>query len=250
MSVPPYPPTGAASPPHDNGSYSPPGGYPAPGSSPAAGGYPPPGGDPASAGVPASGAAFPPPAGSPMAYPPGMIPPPAPVKKDKKRQRLLVAILVVVLAGLAIFAVVRSQKTSTTAADVGACIKVTSATLTDPKTEQAPCTDPAALFVVTETGGSDVKCDVNEPSYVEGRNTDDPQSRVCLRYNLTVGECLDPGATESSVPKKVDCATPTEETAKLVQLRTDTADESQCPADTTPLALAKRNILYCFGTPS
>lgn len=155
------------------------------------------------------------------------------------------------VAAIAItFTIVRNQKTATTAANVGDCIKVTSSTLIDPKTEQAPCTDPTALFMVTETGGGDVKCDPNEPSYVQGKDTDDPSARVCLRYNLAVGDCLDEGAISSSVPKKVDCSTPTSTTAKLVSIDLTSADESKCAADTTPLPLVKRNIVYCFGDPS
>ncbi len=115
---------------------------------------------------------------------------------------------------------------------------------------QAPCTDPTALFKVTETGGSDVKCDENEPSYVEGKDTDHPSSQVCLRYNLAVGECLDEGLTSTSVPKKVDCSAATSTTAKLVSIDLTTSDESKCPADSTALPLAKRNIVYCFGPAS
>lgn len=221
---------------------------------PAGQAFPPPSGDgfpPPSGGAfpPPSGGAYPPP-GAPGNYPPGMIPPPAAPAKDKKR-RLLLTIAVLVVAAIAItFSIVHNQKTATTAANVGDCIKITSATLTDPKTEQAPCTDPNALFKVTETGGSDVTCDPNEPSYVEGKDTDDPSSRVCLRYNLAVGECIDEGLLDSSVPKKVDCSAPTSSTAKLVSIDLTSADESKCPADSTALPLVKRNIVYCFGDPS
>ncbi len=233
---------------------------------PAASDYPPAGGSqyqPAGAAAPRgagqafpppAGGAFPPPAGgafpppvAPGSYPPGMIPPPATPPTDKKKRLLLTAVVLLVVAIAVTFTIVHNQKTATTAANVGDCIKITSATLIDPKTEQAPCTDPAALFKVTETGGNDVQCDPNEPSYVEGKDTDDPSSRVCLRYNLAVGECIDEGLLDSSVPKKVDCTTPTSSTAKLVSIDLTSADESKCPADSSPLPLVKRTIVYCFG---
>lgn len=239
----PWTPDSGSSPAHPAGQGYPPPGGPA---------FPPPGGpaDPSAGDMypPPGGAAYPPP-GAPGAYPPGAMPPPAAPPAKKKRLLLTVAVLVV--AAIAItFTIVHNQKTATTAANVGDCIKITSASLTDPKTEQAPCTDPSALFKVTETGGGDVKCDPNEPSYVEGKDTDKPSSRVCLRYNLAVGDCLDEGLTESAVPKKVDCSAPTSTTAKLVSIDLTSADESKCAADTTALPLPKRNIVYCFGDPS
>jgi hypothetical protein len=205
--------------------------------------FPPPGGQ---AYPPPTGGAYPPP-GAPGSFPPGMIPPPAAPASNKKK-RYLITLAALIVAAIAItFTIVHNQKTATTAANVGDCIKITSATVIDPKTEQAPCTDPNALFMVTETGGSDVKCDENEPSYVEGKDTDKPSSRVCLRYNLKVGDCLDEGAISSSVPKKVDCAAPTSTTAKLVAVDLTSADESKCPSDSQALPLKKRNIVYCFG---
>ena len=227
-----YPPPGGAYPPADGGQYP-----------PAGANYPPPSGQ---AYPPPSGQAYPPP-GAPGGYPPGTVPPPAAAPGAKKKRLLFTAVVLVIAAIAITFTIVHNQKTATTAADVGACIKITSSTLIDPKTEQAPCGDPSALFMVTETGGSDVSCDDNEPSYVEGKNTDDPSSRVCLRYNLTVGDCLDVGLLDSSVPKKVDCAAPTSTTAKLVLLDLTTADESKCPSDSKALPLTKRNIVYCFA---
>jgi hypothetical protein len=219
------PPAGQAFPPPAGQAFPPPGGQ----------GFPPP-----------TGGSYPPP-GAPGSYPPGMIPPPAAPTGNKKKRYLITAAALVVAAIVITFSIVHNQKTATTAANVGDCIKITSATVIDPKTEQAPCTDPNALFMVTETGGSDVKCDENEPSYVEGKDTDKPSSRVCLRYNLAVGDCLDEGATSSSVPKKVDCSAATSTTGKLVSIDLTSADESKCAADTSPLPLAKRNIVYCFG---
>ena len=233
------PPSGQAYPPPGQAFPAPPGqADPPPGQA-----YPPPSGQ---AYPLPSGQPYPAP-GAPGGYPPGAVPPP-PAAPGARKKRLLFTAVVLVIAAIAItFTIVHNQKTATTAADVGACIKITSSTLIDPQTEQAPCGDAAALFVVTETGGSDVSCDENEPSYVEGKNTDDPSSRVCLRYNLTVGDCLDVGVLDSSVPKKVDCAAPTSTTAKLVLLDLTTADESKCPSDSRALPLTKRNILYCFA---
>lgn len=111
------------------------------------------------------------------------------------------------------------------------------------QTSQEDCSSAAAVYVVTETGGSDVTCSPGEASYTEGTST-----IVCLRYNLTVGQCaqLTDGII---VTKKVDCLAPGSTTAmKLTALLTDSADESECPAGATiTRALVKRNRLYCFA---
>ena len=228
-----------------SGAYPPPSGYPA--GQPAA--YPPPGApayDPNGSVPPYDPNFAAPPAGYPV---PGAVPPPA--APNKKNKWLIIAIAAVVVIGIITFVVIRQQKTATTAANVGDCIKITSATLSNPETSQAPCTEQDAIFVVTETGGSSVSCDENEPSYVEGKDTDKPSSRVCLRYNLKVGECLDLGALSTTVPKKVTCsASASTSTVKLVALLTDTTDESKCPADSQASPLTKRNLVYCFGDPT
>lgn len=247
-----YPPPG----------YQPPGGYPQPGYEQPGGylqpGYGHPGGYlqpgyPPQPGYPLQGpdGAYPPPDRPPYAAPPaygtqlGFPPPPvSPGKKSKKG--LIIGIIAVVVIGIIGITVVVQNKTATTSASVGSCIKITSATIVNPDTSQEDCSSAAAIFVVTETGGSDVQCDPNEVSYVQGKKTDDPSSRVCLRYNLKVGECLDPGDGVSSVPKKVACSAAQSNTAiRLVALITDSADESKCPSGSTGLALVKRNMVYC-----
>lgn len=194
--------------------------------------------------------AYPPP-GAPAGYPAAGFPPPpvVPAKKSKKGLIIgIVAVVVIAIVGITVFV---QQKTDTTAAGVGSCIKITSATVINPETSQEDCSSQAAIFVVTETGGSDVKCDDNEASYVQGTDKNNPSSRVCLRYNLKVGECIDLGVLSSSVPKKVTCSASTSSsTVKLVSLRTNSSDETQCTGGTKGLPLVKRNILYCFGASS
>lgn len=215
-------------------------------------------------GAPANGAPGPtnqvPPSGDPNGSPlpgaPGghrgadFPPPPAgPAKRSEKG--LIIGIVAVVVIAIVGVTVLVQQKTDTTAASVGSCIKITSATTTNPDTSQEDCSSRAAVFVVTETGGSDVKCDANEASYVQGSDTNNPSSRVCLRYNLKVGECIDLGLLSSSVPKKVTCsASTTTTTVKLASLAMDSSDESRCTGDTKGLPLVKRNIVYCFGPSS
>ena len=235
-----YPPApGYGAPDPAAGGYPPPPVYGAP--DPAAGGYAPPAGTPYGAVDPnAFGAA-----GYP---PPGSVPPP-PARPGAKRNRLIIiAVALVVIAGIVVFAVVKNQKTATTAANVGDCIKITSVTTVNPDTSQAPCDEADAIFVVTETGGSDTTCDANEVSYVQGKDTDNPDTRVCLRYNVKAGDCLDPGATDIDVPKKLACSAATSSSSiKIVSVLTGTSDESKCPADSTGLALTKRSIVYCVA---
>ena len=44
--------------------------------------------------------------------------------------------------------------------------------------EQVSWNYPGALFMVTKIGGSEVTCDPNEPSYVEGKDSDSPSLSV------------------------------------------------------------------------
>lgn len=230
-----------------------PGGYPPPaGYQPQPGAYPPPAGyQPQPGGYPDQSGSFLPPSGAPAGYPPGaFLPPPAaPVNKTKKRL-IIGGVLVVVLAIVGITLVVQS-KTATTSASVGSCIKITSSTIINPDTSQEDCSSAAAIFVVTETGGGDISCDTNEVSFVQGKDTSDPSSRVCLRYNLKAGECLDPGDGVSSVPKKVSCSAATTHTVvKLDALITDSSDKSKCPNGSIGLPLVKRNLVYCLTAAS
>ncbi|MDQ2739888.1 MAG: hypothetical protein M3Y35_14995 [Actinomycetota bacterium] len=229
--------------------------------------YPPPSGQPylpggaSAAGYPAPGqgaTSFPPPSGQPYIPgatgaagfpPPGMIPPPPSLATNKKKQRILLAVALIVVAAIVTFVVIKQQKTAITSANPGDCVKVTSATMTNPETSQAPCGDQAAIYVVTATGSGDITCDSHEDSYVQG-NDNNPDTRVCLRPNLHTGDCWDPGLTSFDVPKKIDCTGATGLRAqKVVALITTSADEAQCP-DTAEkvLPLEKRNMVYCFAS--
>jgi len=109
-------------------------GYPAPGQG--ATSFPPPSGQPYIPG--ATGAAgFP---------PPGMIPAPPSLATNKKKQRILLAVALIVVAAIVTFVVIKQQKTAITSANPGDCVKVTSATMTNPETSQAPCGDQAAIY--------------------------------------------------------------------------------------------------------
>lgn len=240
-----FPPPGAGFSPPDDAGHTPPG-YASPGYPPAGQAYPPPPGQPQAYPPPGY-----PPAGQPGSYPPGQIPPPAGTR-TKKQRRLIIGVVFVVVAAIVAIVVVKQQKTAVTAANVGDCIKVTSATMTNPDTSQAPCTDPLAIYVVTETGSGSISCDSHEDSYVQGKNTDNPDSRVCLRPNLKTGDCWNPGLTSFDVPKKLDCAAANRlGTQKLLALVTTSSDDSQCPDATEKvLPLAKRNMVYCFGPAS
>lgn len=219
------------------------------GSQPPAGFQPPPEGNqppppPAGAFPPPVGA-FPPPVGPGYGAPPvgGFPPPVVPAKKSKKKLIIGIVVAAVVALGIGGYAV---SKTSTALAPVGACIKITSPTLKPPETSQEDCSSQAAIWVVTETGGSDITCDPKENSYVEGTT-----AKVCARDNLKVGECVDIGAGDVT-PKKVDCsAAPSKTTIKLVALLTDSSDTSKCPDGTVvPIPLVKRNMLYCYAAAS
>ena len=233
------------------GGQNQPGGYPA-------GGYPPPSGQapypPPNPGYPPQPAGAVPPGGYPPppgAYPPpgGYPAPPPPAQPKRKFGTALIVRLViaVVVIGVGIGGYLWWNRSDTARANVGECVNVkNSSTIGNADTETIDCGDPKASYVITETGGSDIKCDENEAEYTEsGRGA--KSSKVCMRPNLKEGECFDFGATSIDIGKKVACAGAGTNAAKLVNLYTDTIDESKCQYPQGAVAVKKRNILYCFG---
>lgn len=153
-----------------------------------------------------------------------------------------IAIAVVVLAAVGIF-VWQSQTTDTVNADVGDCITVATASLTDAKTEQIDCAALAASYVVTETGDS-VNCDPDETSFAQGDDT------VCLRPNLNAGDCITPKTTNDDTFQKIECsqATAADSTVRLVD--TSVADASKCAEGSEPVLLTERAVTYCLSAMS
>jgi len=170
------------------------------------------------------------------------------LNRTNKKNWILSGTVMLVVLLIAGFIYIKKEHTDTTLAGVGACIQITSATLDSPTTSQVNCDDPLAVFVVTATGGSDTSCDSVEDKYTEGKTAEDASSKVCLRFNLKQGECLDPGPSGSSVPKKVSCSPAASvNTVKLLALLTKTSDGSVCPAGSTAISLPLRSLVYCFG---
>ena len=186
--------------------------------------------------------------GGPVPAPPGAFYQPAAGNPARRRRRKWWIIAVTAFVVIGGFGAYQASKTDTTSASVGACIKVTSPTLINPQTSQTPCSDPAAMYVVTETGDGSITCDTNEASYVQGSDTNNPTARVCLRYNVVAGDCIDTGAAPNSVPQKVRCSPLNPSTTvKILAVITTTSDKSQCPTGTVGLPVTKRNMVYCLG---
>lgn len=192
--------------------------------------------------------------GAALPPPPGAVPGDAPAATPRSPlPRILIAVLVVVAVGLGVFLYLQNKQTDTASADVGDCLKVEgTTTIGQPKSEQVPCTDPAAAFVVTETGDSSVSCDDAELSFEQYSSDDqsDVRTRLCLRPNFTVGKCYVEGATSVDLPQVGDCST-VEGTlkVKVLSIDTSTGSTAKCPDPELAYGYPKRNLAVCFAKP-
>lgn len=190
-------------------------------------------------------------------YPPapGYTPaPPGPAPRRRRRGRWIGRLLVPAIILLAAGGYYLYQKqTATENAQVGDCIQVESASLTDAKTSQIDCGDPKAIYVVTQTGGGVLQCDDGESQVTLGdATTRAVDTKVCLRENVKVGDCWNEGEGATSVPIKAVCSALSNTTGFLKVLAVDltTANIKKCPKGTDQTyAYPKRKVLICFGTP-
>jgi hypothetical protein len=183
---------------------------------------------------PAQGAPTP----SPYALAPGQPaptqgPPPS-AARTKVVRSVLSWVLILALAGAGWFIY---KNTGAAAMKVNDCVAITG-TKSSPDAKKVSCTDATAIYKVTAL---DVTCDENESEYTEtikGLST-----KLCLFYNVTVGECIAKG-TASKVSSKGAC---TPGTYKVLATKDDTADENTCP-DMTEFTLPNttRNKLICL----
>jgi hypothetical protein len=149
------------------------------------------------------------------------------------------AVVIVVVVGVIAY-LVFFQKSDPTAAKVGDCVSVTGSASLATATRLS-CDDDKALYVVVAAGKS-VTCDPYEVSYT-GSTRD--RTKLCLFYNVRVGDCLSL-TQKGDGDAKGTCAAGM---LKVVSVRTDTADESQCPGEAdVARADATRKRLICFAT--
>ena len=162
------------------------------------------------------------------------------VRKAPRRLLLrLAAVVVVVVVGVIAY-LVFFQKSDPTAAKVGDCVSVTGSENAATAT-RISCNDQSALYVVTASGKS-VTCDAYEVSYT-GNNRD--RTKLCLFYNVAVGDCLKVSQNGDGDAKGA-CAAGM---LKVVSVKTDTSAASACPAQSDAArADATRNRLICFVT--
>jgi hypothetical protein len=151
----------------------------------------------------------------------------------------VVAVVVAIVVGVIVY-LVFFQKSDPAAAKVADCVSISgSASLAT--AQRLSCDDQDALYVVT-AAGKGVTCDANEVSYT-GSNRD--RTKLCLFYNVRIGDCLSL-AQKGDGDAKAACAAGM---LKVVSVRTDTAEESQCPSEAdVARADATRNRLICFAT--
>jgi hypothetical protein len=162
---------------------------------------------------------------------------------DAKRPRHLLfrlaAVVVVVVVGV-IGYLVFFRNSDPIAAKVDDCVSISGSANLATATRLS-CDDELALYVVTAAGKT-VTCDTHEVSY-SGSNRD--RTKLCLFYNVRVGECLKV-TQNGDGDAKGTCAMGM---LKVLSVRTDTGDKAQCPAEADEArADATRNRLICFAT--
>ena len=164
-----------------------------------------------------------------------------PKRRRPRRRTLLLgaaAVLLAIVVGVVGY-LLFFQKSDPTAARVGDCVSVKGSAIAATATRLS-CDDASALYVVTAAGKS-VTCDSHEVSYTGG-NRD--RTRLCLFYNVKVGDCLTL-TQNGDGDAKGTCA---KGTSKVVSVRTDTANAAQCPPEAdTALTNTTRNRLICFA---
>lgn len=146
-------------------------------------------------------------------------------------------ISIIVVAALAFGGYFIWKFTGVGAMKAGDCV-VATGTKSDPTVKKVNCSDANAVYQVTAV---DTTCDESESSYTEtyrGSST-----KLCLYYNVSQGDCVTPG-TSTTVSTKGACAPGA---YKVVLVRTDTADENECP-DMTEFTVPNttRNRLICL----
>ena len=162
---------------------------------------------------------------------------PGPVKIPKRL--ILGAAVLVVIVG-AVIGYLVFQKSDPTAAKVGDCVKITGASNLATATRLS-CDDELALYVVTAAGKA-VTCDSSEVSYT-GSTRD--RTKLCLFYNVRVGDCLTVTPNGDGDAKGACTAG----TLKVLSVSTDTADKTKCPAAADEArADVTHNRLICFAT--
>lgn len=200
-------------------------------------------------GYPPDGSSTPPSTGP---YPPAPETPGAPAKPSKTIAIRLLSALVAVAVAIGVYLFFHRSSAAANAS-VGECLKVQgSTTVGSPKTDPIACTDPAALFVVTDTGDENLSCEKGETTYQEYSDKDskDVKRQLCLRPNFTVGGCFVEEATEKDLPQVGDCTSlQSDAKFKVVKIDTASSDASKCDDPDLTYSYPKRNLVVCFAQP-
>lgn len=149
------------------------------------------------------------------------------------------AIAVVLVVGVGGYVAI-FQKSGLGATSVGDCVSM-SGSSTSMTAKRISCDDPKALYVVTATGTA-TNCDAGEVTY---SGSGIRRTNLCLFYNVRQGECL-ASSQQGGDAAKTSC---TPGTIKVVSVRTDTSDKTQCPtsADLAKIDITRKRMV-CFET--
>ena len=148
--------------------------------------------------------------------------------------RIIIAVVVAAIAGVIYFVV----KPGASGAKVGECLNITGTTA-KPDASKVSCDDAKATYMVMAVGAT---CDEYEDEFTfttKGATV----SRLCLFYNVKVGDCLTVSTTGADT--KGAC---TAGSYKVLFTKDGTSDDNQCPAEsTTSIANVTRNKLICLA---
>lgn len=214
---------------------TPPGGYPPP----QQGGYPP----PQQQGYPQQPQqGF----GPQQAPQPGQFPQPVKAKsKTSPKAKIIIAVVVLAIGGLIAYGVIQGQKDAGRA-EVGECVKVTSADENDAGAEKIDCNDQAAAFKVAakfDSGGASCP----EGDYLEYYQPGSDGFKVCLTFNVKEGECLS-NFKDAEKAAKVACTETSE--LKISKVVPGQNDDSACGEnDTYAFVYSEPKQTICATTP-
>ncbi|PRY46393.1 LppU/SCO3897 family protein [Umezawaea tangerina] len=191
-----------------------------------------------------------PPYGQPPYGQPGFqqaLPPtPPPAKKGGGKIKLVITLLVVVGAIVGGYFL---NKDAPSSANVGDCINIKSASITNPELEKVDCGTQAAAFkVAKELGSASDKCPEGDyASYTEsGRRSSG--FTLCLMLNAAEGDCFkEEGSIVAGKTTKVTCdASASYKIEKVVK---GTADKAACGPDGTEMVYSDPATTFCLVRP-
>ncbi len=176
--------------------------------------------------------------GAPGGYPGA----PGAAKPSKRRNVISIIVLLVILAGLGIFAYLQN-KDSVVNAEVGDCVHVNSNTDFDVVDCAAAEAQYKVVDVVEDLSSASI-CDINSDVDYAIEITGDSDKSLCLQTWLQVGDCV--GADGSWA----ECGS-AESSYEVIEVLENTLDDAGCPDATVFVRVyGGENNVICLAEPA